>query len=427
VTVEERLRATTEAVTETMRPVRPLDLQPDAAAARARAERRLPRQPRRWPGWLIPLAAAMAVIAVAATLVTVRGLTARGPGPGSAPASPPAATSSASVPRYYVEIGPIGRDGRPTQTAVLADTRTGKQLATFSPPPDHFFSYTAAAADDNTFVLLASPSFGVPRSKAAQLASVWYVLRLPSGAPQRARLTRVPVAALSADTAALGLAVSPDGRTLAVLLQVISHVGSKKTLVYHLAVRTYSLATGQALRTWSDPAGPLSPTGPGTFNVSWLDDGRTIAFAAATRTVPEGIRFLDTTKPGTSLTADSRPVFSASASRACSTMLLTPDGKAVICGTYAPDNAACAAGQLEVTAYSVATGKLERVLYQYRGGCQPGGSAQVIWAPSGTLAIGATFVGSAQHNVVGLMAPGKFTALPFPSNGADYDAGTIAF
>jgi len=181
------------------------------------------------------------------------------------------------------------------------------------------------------------------------------------------------------------------------------------------------------LRTWSEPSGPLSPTGPGTFNVSWLNDGRTIAFAAATGAAPQGIRFLDTTKPGTSLTADSRLVFSASASRACSTMLLTPDGKAVICGTFAPDNAACAAGQLEVTAYSVATGKLERVLYRYRGGCQPSGSAQVIWAPSGTLAIGAIYVGSPQHNVVGLMAPGKFTALPFPSNGADYDVGTIAF
>ena len=426
-TVEDRLRATTAAVTETMRPVRPLNLRPTQADAQASTKRRLPRHPRRWPGWLIPLAAAMAVIAVAATLVAVKSLSADGPGLRPAPTSPPPATSSASVPRYYVDLGPMGRDGRPTQAAVLADTRTGKQLATFSPPPGHVFTYTAGSADDKTFVLLAAPSFALKTSKTEEPSSVWYVLRLPSGAPQQARLTWLPAVTLSADTAALGFAVSPDGRTLALLLQVISHVGSKKTLAYGLAVRTYSLATGQALRTWSDPAGPLSPTGPGTFNVSWLNDGRTIAFAASSRAVPEGIRFLDTAKPGTSLTSSSRPVFSAAANRNCGTMLLTPDGKAVICGTYAPNNSACTAGQLEVTAYSVATGKLERVLYRYRGSCQPGGTAQVIWAPSGTLAVGAIFVGSPKHNVVGLMTPGKFTALPFLSNGGDYQTGTIAF
>ena len=430
-TVEERLRATTEAVTAAMRPVRPLDLRRDLADAQAPATRRLPRQSPRWPGWLIPLAAAMAVIAVAATLVAVKSLSAAGPASRPAPASPPTATSAAalpdSVPLYQVEIGPIGRTGRPTQNAVLADTRTGKQLATFSPPLNHMFSYAAAGADGRTFVLLASPRFGLSASQAEHLSNVWYVLRPPPGAPQQARLTRLPVAALPAGTSVMGLAVSPDGRTLAALLAVSSHVGTKGTVVDHLMVRTYSLDTGQALRTWSEPTGPLSLTGPGTFNLSWLNDGRTLAFAAATRTAPQGIRFLDTTKPGTSLTSGSRLVFSASASRTCSTMLLTPDGKTVICGTFAPNNGSCAAGQLEVTAYSVATGKLERVLYQYRGGCQPGGSAQVMWAESSTFVISAIFVGSAKHNLVGLMTPGKFTALPIPSNGADYEAGTIAF
>ena len=76
-TIEDRLRATTEAVTEAMYPVRPLDLRPSAAPSPARYRR--PRRPARWSGWLIPLAAAMAVIAVAATLVTVRSLSAVGP------------------------------------------------------------------------------------------------------------------------------------------------------------------------------------------------------------------------------------------------------------------------------------------------------------------------------------------------------------
>jgi WD40-like Beta Propeller Repeat len=426
VTVEDRLRETAEAVAAAMRPVRPLDLRPDAAGAPSSAGRRSPRQ---WPGWLFPLAAAMAVIAVAATLVAVKGVSDTRPVTPttlvSSSASVSAAAPSGAVPRYYVSLGPLGANGAPTQNAVLADAATGKQLATFSPPAHDVFSYTAAAADDATFVLLAAPKFGAITGKAG--TDTWYVLRVAPGAPQKARLTPVPIAALPAGTSAIGLAVSPDGRTLAGLFQTISRAGTKKQLTYRLSVRTYSLATGQALRTWTDPAGPLTPTGPGTFNISWLNDGRTLAFAAATRAAPQGIRFLNTAGPGSSLISDSRLVFSAPATRACSSVLLSADGQAVICGSYAPSPAACAGGQLDVTAYSVATGKLERVLYRYRGGCQPSGTAQVIWSGSGTSAIGAIFVGSAKENRVGLMAPGTFGPVAIPSNGGDYAPGSIAF
>ena len=412
-TIEDRLRATTEAVTEVMYPVRPLDLRPSAARYRR------PRRRVRWSGWLIPLAAAMAVIAVAATLVAVRSLSAAGPGSPPAPASP----LSSGVPRYYVAAGLMGRDGVPTQNAVLADASTGKQLATFSPPKNMFFLYIAAAADDATFVLLATP-LG-PR-KAGQPSEIWYVLHLPPGAPQRAKLTRLPIAALATDTGVSGLAVSPDGRTIAALI-FINHVSAKKVGTDDLMVRTYSLATGKALRTWSEPDGPLSSTGPGTFNVSWLQDGRTLAFAAATRTTPVEIRFLNTTSPGANLAADSLPVYSPPAGDACGSLLLTADGKVAVCGSTAPDPSACAKGQVDVTAYSVATGKLERVLYRYRGGCQPIGEVQVIWAGSGQAAVGAVFVGSAKENRIGLMTPGKFTPLPIVDLSSAYDPGTIAF
>jgi hypothetical protein len=422
VTIEDRLRATTEAVTEAMYPVRPLDLRSSAAAAPAPAKYRRPRRPVRWSGWLIPLAAAMAVIAVAATLVAVRSLPGAGPGSPPAPASP----LSSGVPRYYVAAGLMGRDGAPTQNAALADVSTGKQLATFSPPNNMFFAYIAAAADDATFVLLARP-LGPGTPKAGQPSYIWYMLRLPPGAPQRATLTRVPIAALAADTVVIGLAVSPDGRTLAALFQVTSHVAGKKAAAYHLMMRTYSLATGQALRTWSEPDGPLSPTGPGTFNVSWLNDGRTLAFAAATRTAPVEIRFLNTTSPGANLAADSRPVFSPPAGDACGSLLLTADGKVAVCGSTAPDPSSCAKGQVDVTAYSVATGKLERVLYRYRGGCQPLGTVQVMWAGPGPAAVGAVFLGSGKDNRIGLMTPGKFTPLPIVDLSSAYDPGTIAF
>ena len=92
-TVNDRLRAATEAVSASMREVRPLELPPDPhphPRRHRRHRRRSTAAPghglRRWPGfgsWLVPLAAAVAVIAVATTLVTVRD--ASGPRP-TAPA-----------------------------------------------------------------------------------------------------------------------------------------------------------------------------------------------------------------------------------------------------------------------------------------------------------------------------------------------------
>ena len=79
--IDDRIRVATEAFGATVREVRTLVL-PDAAPAP------VPRARPRWTharrGWLIPLAAAIAVIAVAATLVAVRSL--------SAPAGPQAGT-----------------------------------------------------------------------------------------------------------------------------------------------------------------------------------------------------------------------------------------------------------------------------------------------------------------------------------------------
>jgi len=70
VTVEDQLRAAGRAVSDQVRDLPGLDLRPGPATRRARA-----RAFRRWPGagrWLIPMAAAAAVVAVAVSLVAVR-------------------------------------------------------------------------------------------------------------------------------------------------------------------------------------------------------------------------------------------------------------------------------------------------------------------------------------------------------------------
>jgi hypothetical protein len=50
-----------------------------------------------------------------------------------------------------------------------------------------------------------------------------------------------------------------------------------------------------------------------------------------------------------------------------------------------------------------------------------------MWAGSGTLAIGADFVGSARDQRIGLMSPGKFTPLPILPNGDAFNPGSVAF
>ena len=448
--VEERLRATTEAVTAAMRPVRPLDLPSSLPEARAAAQPGRARPPRRWPGWLVPATAAAAVIAVAATLVAVRNLSGAG---SERPVTPAAASTTLSngAPRYYVALTDFGtsKGGAPVRNAFLADAGTGKRLATFKPPSDAMFTGVAASADDKTFVLdatvgpdvgtsgsLASTSGSLARSSlSAPRSHIFYLLRLTPGAAHQAQLSRIPMASASADATTWGFtwgfAVSPDGRMLAIGFQAGVNDASHETPYGPMTLRTYSLATGQALHTWTEPTtrsflySVIDPDN--SVRLSWLDDGHTLAFNELVLSTHQVIRTLDTNSPGTQLIASSQPVFTVPGG--CYDPLMTSDGQAVICGTLVEKHG-CENGLPELTAYSVATGKLERVLY--RGPCSlvP---PQAEWAKSGTLAIGNIMISKAVSppqpvtNMVGVITPGKFTSLPVTLKGGDYNSGTIAF
>lgn len=114
---------------------------------------------------------------------------------------------------------------------------------------------------------------------------------------------------------------------------------------------------------------------------------------------------------------------------------MTADGKSVICGSLAePGTAWCATGQLAFTAYSVATGKLDRTLYRYQGGCTFA-AATVVWAKSAGFAIGTLAISKpgkqAQPimNEIGVLTAGKFTALAGiqVGTGTFQDPSLIAF
>jgi hypothetical protein len=432
-TVNDRLRATTDAVTASMREVRPLTLPPDPSLLPPdpsllppdpaplppdprprppRHRRRSPAAPGRgfrprrgrpgWGSWLVPLAAAVAVIAVATTLVTVRD--ASGPRPASqAPASPvpaspapasPAPVPSGAVPRYYVAVQPGSSDDRDLDGAdevnqvVVGDARTGTPLATLQPPKGGTFDGVTGAADDQTFVLDVRSVPGVTGSQHVSYG--WDLLRVTPGAADPVRLTRLPITDRFSDAVIHGLALSPDGRTLAVMFTPnIADGGTPGPTT----LRTYSVATGKPLRTWTgtQPDGLVCFTCANTVDLRWLANGHTLAFSYQEAVLPQAVRTLDLTSPGDSLDADSRAVFPITAADQsdCLNPLLSPDGHTVLCGTTGAANGrdGCASLGAQFDAYSTATGKLDGVLYRYRGSCGYA-SSSFVWAGSDTVAIG---------------------------------------
>ncbi len=457
-TVHDRLRSTTEAVTASMREVRPLILPPDPAllppdpallpASPHLDRRRAPASPgrgsRRWRGWgsrLVPLAAAVAVVAVAVTLVSVRDAA------GPRPTPPPPATTpvpTGAVPAYYVavQLGPTHDadldNADEVNSVVVGNARTGKLLATLPPPKGGTFDGVTGAADDRTFILDVR---SVPGQAGSQHGSyAWYLLRISPGAADPVRLTRLPIADRFEDAVIHGLALSPDGRTLAVMFtphMADGGAGGATTL------RTYSVATGKLLRTWtgSQADGYVCVNCNNTVDLTWLANGRTLAFLYPEAVLPQAVRTLDVSKPGDSLDADSRAIFPVTATTLtkCTDGVLSPDGRTMLCGTSGAANAkyGCATYGAAFDAYNTVTEKLERDLYRYRGSCAYAESS-FVWAGSGTVAIGLLQVFTAAppqpptELIFGLITPGTFTRLHVTMRNESLNAqastpGLIAF
>jgi hypothetical protein len=433
VTVEDRLRATTDALSGTMRQVRPLTLPPEQPGRISR-----PREPRRGRGWLIPLTAAVAVIAVAVTLVAVRDD--RGASP--APTAPTANAAVASAPRYYVQLG-SRNPASGFRDAIVGDSRTGKALATVKSPAGGGFAGVTGAADDRTFVIDAtSETKPTKPNQRPQPTRTWYQLRIAPGTQHPAELTKLPIA-LPADSAGVvGLALSPDAGTLAVLSEPgqVSLAGdSAQGAGGPFTLRTFSLVTGKPLRTWTAPEGKISITVPGGSDneagLTWTANGRTLAFMFPPSAWPDYERTLNVTAKGTSLLAGSRSVLAIpnpGKQDNCLSLLLASDGRTMVCGTETTNTHGCSQQEPQFNLYSAATGKLARVLYRYQGTCFSG-EADVAWAGAGGTAIGVIaaerIVGTRATTdwEVGVLAAGKFTPLPVPMPTDYYDPGQLAF
>ena len=356
--------------------------------------------PRRWPGWLAPVAAAVAVAGVIIASLGISGLIRRPTATG------PAGSSGvfANVPRYFVAIPEV-----PGRAVVVGATATGAELGTVPPPKPHtFFAWVAAAGDGRTFVLGTSSLPRGPWDVTTPRPVKLYRLVLDrSGHP--GHLARLPIPTEKGIT---GLAMSPDGSKLAVsFLPVPGQTGSK--------IEVFSLSTG-AQREWVWP-------GPGTLGeiampvtsgeLQWEADNRTLMFELTTRTPngwPAQLYLLDTAAPGGSLLASSARIpvpgtylgLQHNRQRYIVGMpLITGDGRKLVAPFYHQKAPPKVFG-FSITEFSVRTGKLIRVLYQKRSGTEAASTA-VYWVNThGTAMI------AVRGPVFGVQTPATFIPLP---------------
>jgi len=453
--LEDRVRTAAEATAATVREIRPFTMPGELPAAAPGSGRRGGRRPGPVPGgrhgWLVPLAAAVAVIAVAAILVAVRDLPGLGQPAAPRPAAPgPAGHGVAGLPRYAVVLvsDPVTRPGGGTaggDSLGIIDTRSGKQVAEVSHPANITFVGVTGAADDRTFVVTASYANPVPvpgsTTGATEQAQFWYLLRIDPGGSRPATLTRLSIPQQRSGALIDGLALSPGGQQLAVLewseLPQQAGPGSPATLTL------YSVATGQPARTWTGglAAGSLPDYGTSSglnqnyAGLTWLADGRTLAFTYYARGQAAAVRTLDTHRPGGDLVAASRRVFPLPGGQPgpCAEALLTPDGRTVLCGTQAPLVSPCELRMLQVSAYSAATGERERVLFRPAPRCTAAGFGALSWAGSASAVVVMVSTGASQPGrnvtprvVIGLLAGGGLVPVAtggFPVIGP----GAIAF
>ena len=452
-TVADRTRAAMDAITSQVSDAPPLRLPPPAAPVSAR-RRRAPRPRRRRATWLAPLAAAAAVIAVAVSLVVVRGTPAGPPAPAAKPAGAPV-----SFPDYYLTFNQPVSDETTPVGLVLRQTLTGKTLFTLKPPRGLSFAGITGAADDRTFVADAHRDpYGAFNSGGR--SRTWYLVRVTgSGARAALTVTKLPVPATPVGTEILAIALSPDGSKLAVGTApwTTDDTHAKQTLT------VYSVATGAVLRTWTTPPGPfnwalMSGGGGGAdpnTGVAWVGN-YALAFGGGTETKhgpTYTIRVLDVSSPDGDLLGSSWPtasvptVFGGSDTKTpfgCDptwrgNVLVTGDGTSFVCGGYGSSHATlpeslCDPGTAWNTvgfaAFSLATGE-QTFLSGYRTTCQ-GLSlvAYAVWVnATGSQVIGWMHFANAIPGRFGVFSNGSFRPLPIPvpGNWYQWDDGSLLY
>ncbi|TVZ01293.1 hypothetical protein EAS64_34000 [Trebonia kvetii] len=383
ISIEDRIRIATRARASMVRDLRPLPA-PGLSPLRHRSAAPA-RRSRRWVTWGIPLAAAVAVVAIALSLAAIRHES-------TLPVKPsPPAIETQGIPRYFAAVEQVPLQVSAPKALIVGDDKTGAVIATVPAPRGVILGPVVGMADDRTFLVTGEADASSPHRKA-----IWYRLRIAPGTAHPYQLTKLPGSVVNGTR----FAVSPDGTELAVESSPSLHL-TKLAVV--------SLASGKTLRTWTTTTG--IQLAPAAANLSWLSDGTHVTFGTV-HTTSMQVRTLDVTAPGADLLADSRVLVTIPLSGAgtCETAQATPDGGTVVCATQysfvsqSGRSADCLKYEPGFIAYSVRTGKPVRVLYRSSKPCTAG-IANTVWLDA-----------SARH-VIG--------AVRFPSVSGALDAGEL--
>lgn len=318
--------------------------------------------PTRRPSWrprLLPFMAAAAVIAVITAGALVAGLTAAHKPAAHKPAV--SGSAPASLPRFYVTTS-SSPGGRGIQAVVRASA-SGQVTGTVPVPSalpvewaDSGGTFVTAAADDRSFIIGVQGG-QAPTKNGLDLRLFRFAI---SAAGKPGHLTELAPAPMRNETTE-GIALSPDGKLLAVSLQNDSSPDAVG------AIQVLDLATG-ATRTWTAPAHSVYIPGP----PSWADGSRVIAFTwlrstqSGLMSAPRGIRLLDTAAPGDNLVAGTVIVPSGMvAAGSIVSALITPDGRDVIVVTWRDltPQASTHTVIVQFAELQAATGRLVRLLY----------------------------------------------------------------
>ncbi|MGH3210219.1 MAG: hypothetical protein ACRDNO_20945, partial [Trebonia sp.] len=403
--------------------------------------------PRRWIRWAVPLAAAATVVALAVSLVLVKGAREASVVPlqPTASAGPAVSAGPGGVPRYYVASAKSNH-------LVAGDSVTGKILANLALPVRKGFTYftmgITASADDRTFAVAevaysnASLQGRNALEKATGTAS-WYAVRLAPGTTTPARLTRLPVKprTVHGGTALEAVAAALSGSGTGLAVTTVTGSGG-------LAVQVFSVATGQLLHEWTSNDPPVDQP-----SLTWIDGDRELAVetssvgVAGTRGT-DTVRELSVSGPASGdLLADGKVVWNVqlgqhtpSLLRACTEPpaelgtkyhLISADGTAFGCSAKTGPGTD---PNLTFLTYPLATGTAvtpeARVDYQLTNMAKKGVTQQqILWiSPSGDVVVGfwaiavkGAFADAPNGLHVGAMSDGKFTPLRFPP-GFDQEA-----
>jgi hypothetical protein len=367
--LEDKLRAAIHATAE--------EIPADPPPLRLGSPGLIPRR-RRNP-WLAPLAAAVLVVAVVlGSLAVTRS--------GSGTATPSTPPGLAGLPPYYVTLSaPPGQSGIIRSAAQVRSTATGAVLATIAAPkPYAGFTAVTAAADDRTFVLeTQGAGFSIDRIRQLESqhpGSVEYgaPLRLfvlhidlapkdpktpqsPETHISGVSLQALPASFIPAGQGIWGMALSPDGTSLA----AASSAGSEDGYDMHLIV--FNLVTGTR-RIWGfDSADEIYMPAEILGGLSWTADGQHVAFTGPGASAgSSALRLLDTSDPGPNALAASKPIPTPAAithtDEGSTTAIITPDGRTAVFATAVTTRDGQEMLGRRILKVSVATGQVTAIL-----------------------------------------------------------------